>query len=83
MSKRLVLAALALAISLPAVASAQNLPPGIQKKVDQGGSLPPGIAKKIENEGSRSAPAVPEPGAALLFATGMAVVAGTLRRREA
>jgi hypothetical protein len=71
------------------VSAAQALPPGIEKKIENGGTLPPGIEKKIENGstipiGSQTpivAPAVPEPGAAFLFGTGLLTTASMLRRR--
>lgn len=73
-------------------AAAQNLPPGIEKKLEAGKELPPGIEKKFDESrplppgiggGATKSPAVPEPGAIALFATGMALYAATIRRRDA
>lgn len=74
-------------LAFAGTAVAQNLPPGLEKKDE----LPPGIAKKFDEARPlppgiggvvTTAPAVPEPGAIALFATGMALYAATLRRRE-
>jgi hypothetical protein len=76
---------------LGAAFAAQALPPGIERKLDNGGSLPPGIAKKIDDPSAQrvgldppidSAPAVPEPSAAMLYAAGFLTSAATLRRRR-
>lgn len=59
-----------------AAAFAKDLPPGIANHYDDARPLPPGLGKKID-----VVPAVPEPGAAILFAGGLAVAATRLRRR--
>jgi hypothetical protein len=76
---------------LGAAFAAQALPPGIERKLDNGGSLPPGIVKNRDNPFVAtvdlyppidSAPAVPEPSAAMLYAAGFLTSAATLRRRR-
>ena len=82
-SIRLAAFAAALVVSAgPAIA--QNLPNGIEKRLEEGKTLPPGIEKKLlelPSTAPSTSPAVPEPGAASLFAAGLAVAAAQLRRR--